>query len=370
MTKPKKSIKFKRPLRAYISPFKKWWLRRGWFGKILTALALTAFTIIFAAVAIAWYYRSTQSDKLVRYGVSFSVKYADELGVDWRNNFTALLDDLGFRSFRLMSYWDEIEPNRDQYDFSKLDWQMDRVAERGGKVMLAVGLRQPRYPECHTPEWAKNIDKSERHEELFDYLSAVVQRYSDHPALESYALENEYFNKNFGACDDFSRERLDQEIELVREIDSRHPLMLSFADQLGFPLFGPHPDFYGTSLYRGNYVKIIGYFGYPISSHFYGAKSQLIRWLHHRETVIHELQLEPWGPVRTVDLSLELQDKYMGMDRITGNMTFARRTGMKDIYLWGGEWWYWRKETFKDPTIWQTVRDQLDDLGPVSPIVN
>src|SRR6266496_2584177 len=43
------------------------------------------------------------------FGVSFSKKRALELGVDWKANFLALLDDLKIRHFRLMSYWDDGE---------------------------------------------------------------------------------------------------------------------------------------------------------------------------------------------------------------------------------------------------------------------
>ncbi len=82
------------------------------------------------------------------YGVSFSVKYAKELGVDWKANFTALLDDMQIKNYRLMSYWDDTEPQQGTFEFSDLDWQMNEAAKRGAKVSLAVGMRQPRWPEC------------------------------------------------------------------------------------------------------------------------------------------------------------------------------------------------------------------------------
>jgi hypothetical protein len=30
---------------------------------------------------------------------------------------------------------------------------------------------------------------------------------------------------------------------------------------------------------------------------------------------------------------------------------------MKEVYLWGGEWWYYRKENFNDKELWTTVKD-------------
>lgn len=349
---------------------KDWWLRHRLLTK-LAVIGVTVFVVmVTTAVAMAWYYRYTQRNKLVEYGTSFSLKYAQELGLDWQANFTALLDDLQFKHFRLMSYWDLHEPEKDQYDFTDLDWQMDEAAKRGAKVLLAIGLRQPRWPECHMAPWAARLERSERNRELYDYIAIVVQRYSTHPALKSYQLENEYYNTMFGECDDHSRDRLIKEMEIVKNLDSKHPLVISFANQLGMPFRGPHPDVYATSLYRGNYVKYIGYFAYPISSHFYGAKALLVRWLYGTETVLHELQLEPWGPRPTSVLSDAEQARYMGLDKIRSNMTFARRTGMKEIYLWGGEWWYWRMTERHDPVVWETIREGLKEVGPVSSIVN
>jgi len=42
-------------------------------------------------------------------GVTFSWKYSEELGLDWREVYTAMLDDLGVRKVRLPAYWDHIE---------------------------------------------------------------------------------------------------------------------------------------------------------------------------------------------------------------------------------------------------------------------
>src|SRR6185503_7841123 len=75
------------------------------------------------------------------YGVSFSVKQARNLGVDWKANFTAIIDDLQFKHLRLMSYWDESEAKRGEFNFADLDWQFEEAQKRGVKISLALGLR-------------------------------------------------------------------------------------------------------------------------------------------------------------------------------------------------------------------------------------
>lgn len=332
-------------------------------GKLLFGTSVVVLTTLIFILTLGWYYRFSQRSNDLHFGASFSVLYAEELGIDWQQGFLALLDDLNVDRVRLMSYWDRYEAEKDQYDFRELDWQMDEAAKRGVKIMLSVGLRQPRWPECHIPDWADGLGDKERESQLFEYLAIVVQRYNTHSALDKYHLENEYFNNNFGLCDKYgySRERLSTEVNIVQSIDPTHPVVVSFADQFGLPIFGPVPDTYATSLYRTNYVKHIGKFDYPVLSHFYSTKALLVRWLHGREVIIHELQLEPWGPRPTAQLSIEEQDHYMSKEQIVENIQFARNTGMREIYLWGAEWWYWRQQTLQDPSIWETVRAELQD---------
>src|SRR5690606_15604402 len=90
------------------------------------------------------------------FGVSFSVPYAQYLGLDPKACFDAALNDLGFRRFRLMSYWNRLEPEKDTYDFRELDWQINMAEKYGAEVTLCLGLRQPRWPESHWPDWALN----------------------------------------------------------------------------------------------------------------------------------------------------------------------------------------------------------------------
>lgn len=328
--------------------------------RVLIALSVvTVFYLVNMFLFGAVYQLQHRNDKVIL-GTSFSKNAAEELGLDWKANFIALQEELNIRNFRLMSFWYNHEPHQGTYDFSDLDWQLDEAAKRGGKVSLSVGLRQPRWPECHQPEWAKELEKTDKakwYAAISNYLQVVVERYKHHPAIESWHLENEYFNRNFGQCDDFSKQRLKDEIALIKKLDNSHPIIITLADQLGFPLTGPHPDIYSTSLYRGNYVKFVGYFPYPIPTHFYSSKAFFIKLLHGKDIYIHELQLEPWGPRPTKELSVGEQDYYMDTSRMRGNIDFAVDTGMKKMNLWGAEWWYWRKVKFNDPGPWNLVRE-------------
>ena len=86
------------------------------------------------------------------YGVSFSRFHADELGLDWKETYLALLNDMGVKHFRFSAHWPLTEPNRDKYNFSELDFQISEAKNRGASVILAVGRRLPGWPECHVPD--------------------------------------------------------------------------------------------------------------------------------------------------------------------------------------------------------------------------
>lgn len=299
-----------------------------------------------------------------RIGVSFSEKRSLELGLNWQDNFTSLLDDMQIRSFRLMSYWDVHEPTRGQLDFSSLDWQMDQAAKRGAKVSLAIGLRQPRWPECHEPMWAKDLGGNAWKQALYAYMEIVIKRYEHHPALESWQLENEAVNDWFGECGRTDVERLNEEFALLKKLSNK-PVWMSLSDQHGFPINPPVPDRFGFSVYRTVWSDKTepyrGYLTYPTPIWYHRIRSAIITAYTGKEIFIHELQLEPWGPRDTRDLDVYEQNKSMDTAKIKDNLFFAREIGAHDIYTWGGEWWYWRK-VHGDPTIWNTVKSEFEAL--------
>lgn len=325
-----------------------------WTGGIITVLLIVVLilnTFVFTPV----------KDPI--YGVSFSKKRSEELGLDWRANYTALLDDLKIKHYRLMSYWDEHEHERGKIDFTDLDWQMDQAAKRGATVSLTLGIRQPRWPECHQSKWADSIGGHEWKQALYAYMEQVVNRFKNHPALESWQLENEGMNTWFGLCDPPDRERLIEEFDLVKKWDPSHRVIMSLSDQHGLPLGKPVPDVYGFSVYRiiwNDKFWPNTYLVYPTPIWYHRAREQAIKLIQNRPVVIHELQMEPWGPKDTQYLSIEEQDRSMSVEQIGKVFKFARQTGIRNIDLWGGEWWYWRKVNHNDPTIWEAVRTELN----------
>ena len=333
--------------------------RRLFYGSLIGLIL-----IIGSMLGIAKWYSITQASKPLVLGTSFVPAYARYLGVDPKETMDALID-IDVKQFRLVSYWSEIEPTPGAYNFDELDWQFAKAEESGATISLAVGLRQPRYPECHMPQWARELPADVWQPRLYAFMSAVVERYEDSPSLQSYQLENEFFNE-FGECSDFSRDRLIAEYDMIKKLDSKHPIILSKSSNTPIPSTGqPRPDLAGLSIYRrvwdSNATK--RYFTYPFPSWYYGYIAGIQKLTTGRDSVLHELQMESWPPQGKAinEISIDEQNKSMNADMFAGRVEFAKDTGLRSIDLWGAEWWYWRKEVKNDPGLWDEASKVFKD---------
>jgi len=102
------------------------------------------------------------------------------------------MDDLGAKKIRIPIYWDLVESQRGQYDFSDVDWQLNEAAKRNSEIILVVGQKVPRWPECAIPEWA-NRDDQIRKRELLRFIDISVDRYKNRPEVKFWQVENEPF---------------------------------------------------------------------------------------------------------------------------------------------------------------------------------
>ena len=327
------------------------------------ALVLVALVILCSgsSYAVALWYQHGQKGKPYELGVTFIPAYASYLGVDPHETLDALIGDLGIRQFRLVSYWNQIETSPGTYDFTGLDWQFRAIEKAGGHISLALGLRQPRWPECHAPGFYDTRQPREKWQrQLLHFMAMTVHRYKDSPALESYQLENEFFNR-FGECYNFDRERLADELGFLRMADPQHPVIISRSNNYaGYALRGPLGDINGISLYRRVWDAQVTkrYFTYPFPSWHYASLAGVQKILKNQDSVLHELQTEPWPPrgQSIKETSLAEQNKSFDAKRLRGTVAFARQTGIRHIDLWGGEYWYYRWKVLDDDSVWREAR--------------
>jgi hypothetical protein len=309
-----------------------------------------------------WYIWSMRNTPL-QLGVSFIPDYAQSLGVDPQQNMDALLD-IGVKHFRLVSYWSDMEQTKGTYDFSQLDWQFQKAEAKGAKITLTLGLRQPRWPECHMPDWAEKETSDQWTQQLEQFMGTVMNRYKDSPALQDYQLENEYFLKGFGICTDFSRQRLVDEYNLVKATDPHHTVIIGRSNNAqGFPVGQPTPDKFSISVYKRVWDAGFShrYLEYPWPAWFYGYLAGTQKIFLSKDMAIGELQAEAWAPNGKAikDISLDEQNKSLNAKRLQDRFGYGEATGMKQIYMWGGEYWYYRQHVLHDPSLWNVAKDEF-----------
>lgn len=283
----------------------------------------------------------TATAKSAHLGASLSIKQCRNFNVDDQKVLDYALNDLHIRRFRLMSYWDEIEKVQGIYDFGVLDAQIKKIASHKGQITLCLGVRQPRWPESHWPQWAVDLPKKVRDEHLLAFIRAVLQRYKNKLCIVSWQLENEALLKAFGRQGDFDRSRLRREFRMVKDLDSR-PVIMTTSTSWGIPLRRPIPDIVGFSFYRITYDK--GAYRKSIYQPWiFKLRAGLIKLLWRRPCFIHELQAEPWGPKNIWEMTSAEQAKSMDASLLRLNFKTATDTKLQPIDLWGLEWWYWLK---------------------------
>lgn len=296
----------------------------------------------------------------VEYGVTFSTLHAKELGLDWKAVYRAALDDLGIRTFRIPAYWPETEPERDVYDFSALDYQIQEAKARNAEVILAVGRRLPRWPECHTPHWVGTMAWEEQKSEIKQYMTDVIVRYKNDPTVVMWQVENEPYLNAFAneICGDLDEEFLEEEIRMVRSLDPLRPILVTDSGNLG-TWMGPYKngDAFGTSLYMYFWNPELGQFKTKLPAIVYRMKARAVELVYGpKETFLIELSLEPWLPQPTVETDLETQLSRMDTEKFDEIVTYARQTNFGTHYLWGIEWWYYMRER-GHPEFWEKAED-------------
>jgi hypothetical protein len=333
----------------------------SWRHKLIICIIGLLILCIGTMYGIARWYIATESSKPLQIGVSFDADYAESLGLNPQATMDALITKMGVRNFRLDSYWSDLEPSSGQYDFSTLDWQMQQAQAAHAKVTLVVGLRQPRYPECHMPTWAENEPASVWEPQLNSLITKVVNRYKNSPSLQNFQVENEYFLQGFGTCTNDSRQRLISEDTIVKELAPNIPIIIGRSNNdLGIPIGQPTPSEYSVSVYKRVWDANIThrYLEYPFPAWYYAFLAGVQKIVTGRDMILGEMQAEAWAPDGKIlpQISLVEQDKSLNAARLTGRFKYAEGTGMRTIYMWGAEYWYYRLTIEHDPSVWNAAK--------------
>ncbi|MFM2432055.1 MAG: hypothetical protein RLZZ511_3268 [Cyanobacteriota bacterium] len=300
-------------------------------------------------------------------GTTFSPLQCYYMGLDFRRAFAAIAG-LGLDRIRLGAYWNVIEPQRGQYDFSELDWLLDVCAAQGIEVAIAVGMKVPRWPEFHFPEWVSAVgdtgagamaldQRSPKVAELaLGFVDRVVAHCKNAPAVKYWQIENEPFTRLEIAGGRFlSPGFVGREIELVRSrMLPGQKILLTNAIHLPSPKLSEDQPAFEDSLRLADAVGINVYTKVP-----YGVPGQYLEptmafwqtlqdWQGamagaNREAWVAEAQAEPWENGALVAVQRRNYPSATPI-RMRNLVRQLKAIQYGTILLWGSEYWYWQRQ--------------------------
>ena len=301
--------------------------------------------------------------KNITWGVDFSQMQAENLKLDWKETYLAIINDLGVKNIKIHTQWDWVENKKGDYYFDDIDWQLNQAKNKGVNVIYVVGMKSGRWPECHIPNWAQNLSEAEQKSATLDYIRKVVERYKNNGAITYWQVENEPLFY-FGQCPSWyykDSSFLKEEVAFVKSLDPSRKIIISDSgeDSMWFKA-AKIGDIVGTTMYREAWAHISDsfgfYFHYFFSPVFYSRKALLIKEFFGKEVICIEFQAEPWTSKPFYDVPLSEQLKTMNLDKFKDNIEYAKKTGLDKFYFWGVEWWYWMKTVQNQPAIWNEAK--------------
>ena len=285
------------------------------------------------------------------FGATFSKKFCEDLGLNWKETYIAILEDLKVKYLRLPAYWDQIEPEEGAYNFTDFDYMVNEASARNAKLIITVGRRQPRWPECHSPAWINKKSTDDAQNDLLSAIKETVLRYKDNTSVTNWQVENEAYLGTFGVCPAFDPNFLQKEVNLVRSLDSRPVIITGSGEMSLWHKEVAMGDVLGVTMYRVVYNSWAGYVRYFFPSSFYNIKARLAG-VDPKKALIIELQTEPWVPQgNMVYLTTDQINKSMSVEQLKANLQFALNADFGQVYVWGVEWWYWEK-LYGNPEYW------------------
>lgn len=293
--------------------------------------------------------------KNITWGVTFSTIRAKQLGFNPQELFVTILNDLHPKKIRLPVYWSKLEPRQGQFDFTAMDNLLAETDKRGIGVIVGLGKKQPRWPECHQPEWYNQLDTKQQDQAVLTMVQTTVDNLKNHQSITGWQIENEPYFQYGPGCPVIATELYQKELAIIKQSDNR-PTIATDSGEKGawVNVAWSGANILGSTMYREAYYEKKGkYMTYPLPWWTYNIKKGLVKVLTGTNDVIGvELQAEPWLIVSNpTAIAPEEQLNHMNADIFQNNLNYATKVGFPENYLWGAEWWYWMQKAHGDSSM-------------------
>lgn len=278
--------------------------------------------------------------------ITFSPRQLKYLWLDVDDALQTALG-FGFAHLRIGTYWSEVETVSGQYDFSKLQELLETCEKVQQSVVLTVSVKAPRWPEFY---WPDSISKhgfknQETQRKILNFVQHTVSELSKFSCITHWQIENEPFDPSGPENAVIPRDFLQKEVELVQRLDQR-PIVLTLwgntlSSRKNLPQLEQLSDIIGIDLYYRQFMTQI------LGKSFYSGpqdSDQKIRQIiaqSPKPIWITELQAEPWEKDQAGYFGKN--PGSMSPEILQKNLERAVKLGVAEIFLWGFEYWVYRK---------------------------
>lgn len=329
------------------------------YKKILKIVLIIFAVLVLLTLFLFWV---GKPQKNITWGITFSTVRAKELGFEPQALFTTILNDLHPKKVRIPLYWSEIEPQQGQFNFAPYEGLLAEANKNGTEVILVLGKKQPRWPECHQPDWYNHlIDEAAQDKATLEMIEKSVAQFKDVQSVVAWQIENEPYFQYGPRCPVTSHDLYEKEIDLVAQLDDK-PTIATDSGEKGIwvTVANSGATILGTTMYREVYHdKKEKYLTYNLPWWTYNVKAGLVKLLTGTDEVIGvELQAEPWLIISNPNATVpEEQLKHMNPDILRNNIEYATKVGLPENYLWGAEWWYWMQKQHNDSSTLDAAKE-------------
>jgi hypothetical protein len=278
--------------------------------------------------------------------------------------------NLGFKWIRLGCYWNEIEKIEGKFDFSNLDPLVEFCENNKIKTVLTVGMKAPRWPEYHIPEWLiKKLSFKKKKiitpkdkvllEKTLIFIESCVNHYKKLLSIQVWQVENEPLDPSGPDNWTINKNFLSTETNTVLKFTDQILINLWGNDMLSRLTYKKIPtntNILGIDIYPKQYAKHIKkYIGPRGTKTLF--KLALSRFIETDSLYITELQAEPWEPGELVT-NKDNPPSFTPTD-FEKNLSYVLEFNPKVIFLWGFEYWLWRKIIHKDNRYWKSAKEVI-----------
>lgn len=323
-------------------------------SKLKKVLVISGSIILGLVLLCAFFFYLGKPKPNPIWGITYSYLRAQELGFEPTELLQKMLTDLHPQKIRLPAYWAELEPQQNNFDFKLVDQLLEEAKTSNTKVVLVIGNKQPRWPECHAPLWIKSLDSAGQENATLNMIEQTVNHFKTNSAISEWQIENEPFFEYGLDCPPVDAGLFQKEVEQIKKFDNR-PIISTDSGEKGVWVTTARTgiDILGATMYREVfYDKQDKFVTYPIPWWVYNIKAGLVKLLTGKSVIGVELQAEPWLKISSPwDAPIADQHAHMNPTIFNTNIEYATKVGFSENYLWGAEWWYWLQKNHNDSSM-------------------